>query len=81
MSETQAVWTLILGAFALTVVWQRWGLWIVLGGLVAVLMGLWGWMLVGLLASPKVLLAVLALVWIGNRFRALTGARATGRSL
>jgi hypothetical protein len=63
----------VVGVAGAVYVWYRWGLWLVLGALVAVAVALWGSLLVGLLAAPKVLLAVLALGWIGNRFKAVTG--------
>jgi len=66
------VWALILGGFALTVVWQRWGLWIVVGALVAVLVGLCGWMLLGLLTSPRYLWPCWPRSRIGNRLKAAT---------
>jgi predicted membrane chloride channel (bestrophin family) len=68
MTETQALWRLILGAFAVTVLWQRFALWMVIGGLVAIIVGLWGTMLVGLLTGPPlVVIAVAAAVWIDRR--------------
>ena len=50
--------------------WARFALWIVIGGLVAIVVGLWGTMLVGLLTGPPlVVIAVAAAVWIDYRLK------------